>query len=484
MYSQPAIGQVFDTDSSDPLNPTVNYTHFHPSPEQQDPHVPLGFKVYGIGCLAAFLTFLLLVVIYVVFNNQIRRFRNCQGEKGKRGLRNLGKPSLPNALENGLEVGASSEKSHVAAERAIISPRPHICTASSYEAENVRWRGKTRDVGSWDSSVTMVNTGSPRIPPSSHLSNFNEASPRTYSPIFSANMLVPTPNTSPIPVCVPRLDTPVSPKTMPMVSNYVSPAEPGKAMTADWAYRTMTPPRRSAILKPNGVNQEKKRADNLVSEVRSVPLTRNPGSSPKGILKTSPTYVARNSSKSPLHLSSPDDVHGPMAPTLTGNEDDSNAHSSHPLSPPPARAGYHSRNESISSRPISDEIFPSSFYGKQKVQKFEEARELNTEYSRSDKKHNFSNNDGRRQSSSPRLKGSSSPSGMIPIASSSTLESHIVHLGPNPKQSSCGQSCTPTRRVSISVPSKNSINFIPGTRSALATCSQSPPSSKMSKKEF
>lgn len=80
MYYQPIQLDV-DHDSSDPLNPTVNYTHFHPSPEQQDPRVPLGFKIYGIGCLAAFLVFLLLAIIYVIFNNQIRRFRRTRRER-------------------------------------------------------------------------------------------------------------------------------------------------------------------------------------------------------------------------------------------------------------------------------------------------------------------------------------------------------------------------------------------------------------------
>lgn len=70
-----------DHDSSDPLNPTVNYTHFHPSPEQQDPRIPLGFKIYGIGCLAAFLTFLLLSVIFVIFKKQIKRLWNSRTER-------------------------------------------------------------------------------------------------------------------------------------------------------------------------------------------------------------------------------------------------------------------------------------------------------------------------------------------------------------------------------------------------------------------
>ncbi len=77
MYHQP---RELDR-SSDPLNPTVNYTHFHPSPEQQDPRIPLGFKIYGIGCLAAFLTFLLLSVIFVIFKKQIKRFWNSRKEK-------------------------------------------------------------------------------------------------------------------------------------------------------------------------------------------------------------------------------------------------------------------------------------------------------------------------------------------------------------------------------------------------------------------
>jgi hypothetical protein len=70
-----------DRDSSDPLNPTVNYTHFHPSVDQQDPRIPLGFKIYGIGCLVAFLVFLLLVVIYVIFNAQICRFWKSRRER-------------------------------------------------------------------------------------------------------------------------------------------------------------------------------------------------------------------------------------------------------------------------------------------------------------------------------------------------------------------------------------------------------------------
>ena len=57
---------IGDHDPADPLNPLVNYTHFHPSAEQKDPYIPLGFKIYGIGCTVAFIIFLLVVFIFAM----------------------------------------------------------------------------------------------------------------------------------------------------------------------------------------------------------------------------------------------------------------------------------------------------------------------------------------------------------------------------------------------------------------------------------
>jgi hypothetical protein len=65
---------IGDHDPADPLNPMVNYTHFHPSAEQQDPYIPLGFKIYGIGCLVAFIIFLFVVLIYAI--RQIYKHRH------------------------------------------------------------------------------------------------------------------------------------------------------------------------------------------------------------------------------------------------------------------------------------------------------------------------------------------------------------------------------------------------------------------------
>jgi hypothetical protein len=74
---------IGDHDSADPLNPLAKYPHFHPSAEQHDPHIPLGFKILGTGCLVAFIVFLLVVAIWAI-DSQIKYLRRQQdGEKGE-----------------------------------------------------------------------------------------------------------------------------------------------------------------------------------------------------------------------------------------------------------------------------------------------------------------------------------------------------------------------------------------------------------------
>ncbi|KAF8351091.1 hypothetical protein F5887DRAFT_1193778, partial [Amanita rubescens] len=312
MYHQPQELDR-DHDSSDPLNPTVNYTHFHPSPEQQDPRIPLGFKIYGIGCLAAFLTFLLLSVIFVIFKKQIKRFWNSRKEnRGQKKLGDLGKPSSHKSLESGGEVNGRLEKSSFSGDHTALCPPP-TCTSSSYEGESAHWRGKPREIGSWDSCVTMVNAGSPHLDPSSYAANADGGIPSTYSPIFTSNAYTPTPQTTLMPSRLPQLDPPVSPKTIPAPPYYIFPVEPVKAVTTDGVHRTTQAARQTSPLKSNNSAGEE-RSDISRNERQNRSSTASgrssASSSRKGILKTSPTYVARTSSQSPPYrlLSSDGDL--------------------------------------------------------------------------------------------------------------------------------------------------------------------------------
>ncbi|KAK2462268.1 hypothetical protein APHAL10511_005574 [Amanita phalloides] len=431
MYPRPALD--FDRDSSDPLNPTVNYTHFQPSPEQRDPRIPLGFKIYGIGCLAAFLLFSLILVIYVVFNKRIRNFRKSRDEKSKQEFRLLGKPSLPNSLECDTEDGQVHEKS-CSEKGAALCPRPPTCTSSSYEGENVRWRGKTRELGSWDSSVTMVNAGSPRLPPTSHLP-MNDGTPSsTHTPILTSNIF--TLNKTPISTLIAPLDPPVSPKTI----SAMCPTEPVKAVTTDGVHRAGQGTRRSSPVK------EENNRDLTLSKSQHLAMlsNRNPGSSPKGILKTSPTYIARDSCPSTSRLSG----HTPpcVSPAKDGIDE---------LSASMSLSNLLSARKHINNSPKGSTNFRSVSSRKSSSPTYETSEESSSP-SRRPRDFERAEGDSYTQFIDERKRRRTVSANTTPVSPACNAESHIVHLGPEPKQVYHGTSSARSRRVSISIPSRSS----------------------------
>ncbi|KAF8628172.1 hypothetical protein AX17_006042 [Amanita inopinata Kibby_2008] len=465
MYHRPAVDLDLDHDASDPLNPTVNYTHFHPSAEQQDPHVPLGFKIYGLGCLLAFLIFLSLAVVYIIFKKGIRRHCKQRSEKGKETLRYLKKPSLPNSVDfdaPGHKGDQSeAEEEYDAEKQATHSHSSPSYTSASADGENIRWRGKTRDVGSWDSAATAVNDDPPRIPPFSHPPVNNGFSPiNTYTIPSSPVIYAPTPLTPSVPAFA-RLHSPVSPKTTHM-PNYMSPTEPLKAITIEREHRVAQSPQRGSVLGFNHPINAAKKGDVSPNEGKAallVDVSTNSASSPKGILKTSPTYIARKSSVSQAypslgsgsspssHTSSP--VRRDPAPdkqTQVDHSDTLHSPSSNSLS----EEGPHNRLFIPPSRPISPPVgkFSPPIPGRRKWQKSKEAKVVEKGI----------------KTTAPARRCNSSVSKCspvaIPVASGLpkfpplNQDTYIIHLGPDSKQDS-GSSGLPARRVSISVPSNS-----------------------------
>ena len=265
----------------------------------------------------------------------------------------------------------------------------------------------------------MVDGESAHISPSS-LSSIGSGGIRSnYSPVPTSNAYAPTPHTIPVRSFLPHLDSPISPKTILASSHYISPVEPAKAVTTEGAYRAAyqtSPPKSN-----NFVREE--RPDISQNERQPFPSTASGGtsvSSRKGILKTSSTYVARNSSQSLSH--SPSD--GALASTHT--REGLNDFSRSSVSASPLR-------ESITSQlTSSDEVSVSPFSGERRKSGEKKAAaqgfysRLNNEFYAS--------------------------------ARSKPPESHIVNLGPDPKSIYDGSSGALARRVTISLPSRSSIS--------------------------
>ncbi len=60
----------------------------------------------------------------------------------------------------------------------------------------------------------------------------------------------------------------------------------------------------------------------------------------------------------------------------------------------------------------------------------------------------------------------------VPVSSSSSQESHIVNLGPDPNLACCGPSGPLARRVTISIPSRSSIRLTSSAKSGSVTSSR------------
>ena len=343
----------------------------------------------------------------------------------------LGKPSLPKSLDSGAKVNGPPEKSSFSGYHAALSPPP-ICTSSSYEGESAHWRGKPREMGSWDSCVTMVNARSPHLNPSS--ANANEGMPSTCSPIFTSNAYTLTPHTTLIPSRLPHLDPPVSPKTIPAPPYYVSPVEPVKAAITDGAHRMAQTARQTSPLKSNySAGEEKSDISRNDRQNRSSTSSgRSSVSSRKGILKTSPTYVARNSSQSlpyrPL-LSSD----GALTSTLA--KEGLNGVLQPSSSATPLRGPISHQSASSDGACISN----SGRRRRSGETKVLAQGKLNQGFY------------------FPMHSSASASAIAVPISPSSSQESHIVNLGPDPNVACCGSSGALARRVTISIPSRSTI---------------------------
>jgi hypothetical protein len=292
----------------------------------------------------------------------------------------------------------------------------------------------------------MVNAGSPHLDPSS---NADGGIPSTYSPIFTSNAYTPTPHTTLMPSRLPQLDPPVSPKTIPAPPYYIFPVEPVKAVTTDGAHRTAQAARQTSPLKSNNSAGEE-RSDISRNERQNRSSTasgRSSASSRKGILKTSPTYVARNSSRSPPYRLLSSD--GDLASTL-------------------AKEGLNGALQSSSSTsPLRGSI---------------------THHSASSDGASISNSGRRRRSGETKVSAqgrlnekcyssthSSAPASVItvPVSPSSSQESHIVNLGPDRNLACCGSSGPIARRVTISIPSRSSIGSSLSAKSGSVASSRS-----------
>ncbi len=289
----------------------------------------------------------------------------------------------------------------------------------------------------------MVNAGSPHLDPSA---NADGGIPSTYSPIFTSNAYTPTPHTTLMPSRLPHLDPPVSPKTIPAPPYYVFPLEPVKAVTTDGAHRTAQAARHTSLLKSNySAGEEKSDISRNERQNRSSTASgRSSASSRRGILKTSPTYVARNSSQSPPYRLLSSD--GALA----------------------SKEGLNGVLQSSSSAsPLRGFITPQS--------------------ASSDGASTISNSGRRRRSGETKVsaqgrlnEGCYSPTHSIvpasaiavPVSSSSSQESHIVNLGPDPNLACCGPSGPLARRVTISIPSRSSIRLTSSAKSGSVTSSR------------
>ncbi|KAM6495512.1 hypothetical protein JOM56_008218 [Amanita muscaria] len=195
MFHRPVVDLNLDKDSAaDPLNPTVNYTHWQPSPEQRDPAIPLGFKIYGIGCLVVFVGFLIFVVVYVFYKEIKHYIHSSRGEDDEEFL----------------------------------------------HAKN----------------PSMIDT------------------------------------------C--HLDFPVSPKTLLDKSDYDAPAKPSRVIPSGHPCLGISGPQEASLLEPSDTVHNE-------PEEKEHPFLKHAQSPPKGILKTSPTYIAR-----PRGLFTPDDPVSPF----------------------------------------------------------------------------------------------------------------------------------------------------------------------------
>lgn len=269
----------------------------------------------------------------------------------------------------------------------------------------------------------MVDVESPHLGPSSLRPMGNGGIQSNFSPGPTSNFFAPTPHTIPMRSLLPHLDRPISPKTIPATTHYISPVEPARVVTTNGAYRAAQAAYQTSPPKFN----------NFVREERFpfIASGRTSVSSRKGILKTSPTYVARNPSQSLPHL--PSD--GTLATTHTREGINDVSRSS--VSSSPLRG-------SITSKPATDEASISPYSrerrksGERKVAAQEFHSRLNDEFYASMR---------------------SGPSG--------SPESHIVNLGPDPKLICDGSSGALTRRVTISLPSesRSSISRISATPS-------------------
>jgi len=248
---------------------------------------------------------------------------------------------LPKSLETDAEVNEVPLKSRFSGDHTTLSPPP-ICTSSSYEGESACWHRKPREVGSWDSSITMVNVESPHLGPSS-LPPMGYGGVRSnYSPMPSSNARTLTQDTIPM-----HLDPPISPKTIPAALHYISPIEPAKAMTTNGGHRTSQAACQTSPPKSNNFIREER----LQYEKQHYPFVtgRTSVSSRKGILKTSPTYVARKSSQSHPHLPS----NGTLA--STHSKEGLNGVSQSSVSTSPLRGSITSLSDEASTSPHSGE---------------------------------------------------------------------------------------------------------------------------------
>ena len=268
----------------------------------------------------------------------------------------------------------------------------------------------------------MVDVESPRLGPSSLPPMVNGGIRSNYSPVPTSNAYAPTPHTIPTRSLLQHLDHPISPKTIPATSHYISPpVEPTKAVTTDGMHRAtqaayQTSPTKSKREERSDISQnERQHFPSMASGRTSV-------SSRKGILKTSSTYVARNPSQSLPHL--PSD--GTLASTNT-------------------REGINDASRSsVSASPVRGSITSQlTSSGEASVSRYSEERR----------------NSGERKLAAQGFHSRLSDEFYASMRPGPPLspESHIVNLGPDPKLICDGSPGALARRVTISLPSRSSI---------------------------